>query len=284
MSESRARSSEFEEDAVVIRTRGISVVFDANQTQPGDDESFQAVDDLSLEVREGERVAIVGTTGCGKSTFLTCLMGIREPTSGQVEVLGYDPVGEFNELRGRVSVVFQTDRLLPWKTTLANARLGLDIMNHMDTTEAEERTRLWLQKLGLGPRTWSLHPNGLSGGMRQRVAIARALVLEPELLLLDEAFGHLDEATADVLRCDFLELVNELGSTVVMVTHSITEAMNVAGRVLVFGRPAKVLADIDIAAGGSREAIREQVSRILQTQLDDSIRGRITGVDGVDSN
>lgn len=274
MSRQSPKRSTQQDRQSAVQAHGVSVVFDPKG--PGKtDEQFIAVDDLSLEVLRGERVAIVGTTGCGKSTFLTCLMGVRRPTSGNVQVLGHNPVADFNRLRGRVSVVFQTDRLLPWKSTLENARLALDIMDHMGASEADERTKGWLERLGLGPRTWKMHPAGLSGGMRQRVAIARALVLEPELLLLDEAFGHLDEATADVLRADFLELVNDLGSTVVMVTHSITEAMNVAERVVVFGRPAHVLADI-VLEKGSKDETRDKVSRLLQTQLDDSIRSRTT--------
>ncbi|MEW6047180.1 MAG: ABC transporter ATP-binding protein [Bacillota bacterium] len=203
-----------------------------------------AVADLSLTVRPGEVVAIVGRTGAGKSTVLRLLMGTTAPERGEVRVLGRDPAREFQALRGRLAVVFQTDRLLPWRTALENAALGLEILG-VPPGERLARAREWLVRLGLAGAETRL-PHQLSGGMRQRVALARAFATDPEVLLLDEAFSHLDEVTAREIRADFARLVRRYGKTTLMVTHSIEEAVEMADRVAVFGRPARVIREVPV--------------------------------------
>lgn len=233
-----------------IRLDHVVKTFPARDTQSGQEQGFVALGDLSFTVQEGERVALIGTTGCGKSTCLSVINGLIPVSSGRVEVDGVDPYQEFVRLKRKIAVVFQTDRLLPWRTALDNAAVGLEILGY-SKQDREQLTREWLDKLGLGGFE-NRYPHELSGGMRQRVGLARAFALDPSILLLDEAFGHLDEVTARRLRSDFLELVTSIDehkqseTTVVFVTHNIEEAIEVGNRVIAFDRPARVLVDISI--------------------------------------
>ncbi len=204
-----------------------------------------AIEELSFTIEESEIVSIVGQTGCGKSTFLRILLGVDSPTSGRVLVDGIEPYKEFNKLKGKIAAVFQEDRLLPWRTALDNAKLGLEILG-IPGEEQRERAARWLDRLGLAG-FHNAYPSELSGGMRQRVALARALAIEPAIILFDEAFGHLDEVTAARLRADFLNLSKQQRYTTVMITHNLDEAIESTNRVLVFGRPAKLLADINLS-------------------------------------
>jgi NitT/TauT family transport system ATP-binding protein len=236
------------EDKVVLD--GVMKTFPKGESNEGGQSEFMAVENVSFSVRAGERVAIIGRTGCGKSTCLNLINGLFPVTSGRVLVDGLNPHADFMKLKGRVATVFQTDRLLPWRSTLENAKIGLQILEY-PRDEQERIAREWLAKLGLKGFE-SSYPHMLSGGMRQRVNLARAFSLDPSLLLLDEAFGHLDEVTAKQLRSDFLELVTGVDetkrtwTTVIFVTHQIEEAIEVASRVIVLGRPGKVLEDISI--------------------------------------
>jgi len=220
------------------------------------DESFLAVENLSFEVARGERVAVLGRTGCGKSTMFNLLAGLIEPTSGTVRALGRDPFREFNWFRGRIAVVFQGDRLMPWRTALQNVELGIELLG-MDEKERRAVALGWLERLGLKGHENDF-PHALSGGMRQRVSIARAFAVGPEILLCDEPFSSLDELTGERLREEYLQLVKENGATSVFVTHSISEALQVGERILVFHRPARIALEARIA-GGDREDIRQRV-------------------------
>jgi NitT/TauT family transport system ATP-binding protein len=228
----------------------VTKTFPQAGTNGGREAEFVAVEGLSFTVREGERVAIIGRTGCGKSTCLNLINGLIPVTSGKVTVDGLDPYADFMKLKGRVATVFQNDRLLPWRSTLENAKIGLQILEY-PREEQEHIAQEWLIKLGLNGFENS-YPHMLSGGMRQRVNLARAFALDPSILLLDEAFGHLDEVTAKQLRIDFLELVTSVdetkkaGTTVFFVTHQIEEAIEVASRIIALGKPAKLLADLHI--------------------------------------
>src|SRR5688500_5610526 len=229
--------------------------------------TFTAVDRLSFDIKRGEIVAVLGKTGCGKSTMFNLLSGLIEPSAGSVSVLGHDPFRAFNELRGRIGIVFQNDRLMPWRTALDNVLLGLQILDR-DSKEAEEVARRWLARLGLAGHE-NDYPHALSGGMRQRVSIARAFAVEPEILLCDEPFSSLDEMTARDLRAEFLRLVKQDGKTAVFITHHINEAMDVGDRVLVFHRPARIAyeARMDQAARqDGREAIREEILKVLSLE------------------
>ncbi|MBI3090012.1 MAG: ATP-binding cassette domain-containing protein [Candidatus Tectomicrobia bacterium] len=203
-----------------------------------------AIKDLTFTVKEGEYLVIVGKTGAGKSVFFDCLLGLKEVSSGSLLIDG-QPVKQFlKRSYGRITRIYQEDRLLPWRTATENAKLGLEILR---VPEQEQRARAehWLRKLGLRGFEHS-YANELSGGMRQRVNIARAFATSPEILLMDEAFGGLDEVTAQRLRRDFIKLAHEEQITFLMVTHSIEEAIELGNRILIFGAPAHLIGEVRI--------------------------------------
>jgi NitT/TauT family transport system ATP-binding protein len=152
---------------------------------------------------------------------------------------------------------------------LDNAKLPLELIG-LPEAEQRERALTWLNRLGLGNFT-SAYPHELSGGMRQRVAIARAFVVQPDILLADEAFGHLDEVTAAELRETFLKLARECGSTAVLITHQLEEAIGVGDRIVVFGKSAKLLADIHVAQWPKARygMLREAIQATLQANSPD---------------
>jgi NitT/TauT family transport system ATP-binding protein len=237
--------------------------------QTGTGEVVVAIERLDFVVQQGEMVAIVGQTGCGKSTFLNILIGLDRPTDGRVAVGGRAPYDDFDHFRGVLAAVFQQDRLLPWRTAVDNVRLPLELLGR-DAGEQLARARAWLDRLGLG-RFERAYPHELSGGMRQRVALARAFAVEPALLLADEAFGHLDEVTAAALRQTFVELARTEGNTAILVTHQLEEAIDMGGRILVFGRPGRLLADINLRTwpAASVASLRADIQRMLQDNAAD---------------
>jgi NitT/TauT family transport system ATP-binding protein len=246
-----------------IRFTDVTKVF----PRPDGKGTFTAVDRLSFEIKKGEIVAVLGKTGCGKSTMFNLLAGLIEPTSGEINVTGHAPFEEFDYFRGKIGIVFQNDRLMPWRTALDNVMLGLQILD-TDKAEAETIARRWLARLGLTGHE-NDYPHALSGGMRQRVSISRAFAVEPEILLCDEPFSSLDEMTARDLRAEFLRLVKQDGKTAVFITHHINEAMDVGDRVLVFHRPARIAyeARMDHAARQEgREEIREEILKVLSLE------------------
>jgi NitT/TauT family transport system ATP-binding protein len=200
--------------------------------------TFDAVGDLSFTVRRGELLAILGRTGCGKSTTFNLISGLLRPTSGLVTVQGRDPFGQFDWFRGKIGIVFQNDRLMPWRTAFANVELGLEF-NEVERDKRAEIVRSWLDRLGLKDHG-SDFPHALSGGMRQRVSLARAFAIRPEILLCDEPFSSLDEHTGNVLREDFRGLLAETEATAIFITHSIEEAIKLGGRLMVLERPARI--------------------------------------------
>jgi NitT/TauT family transport system ATP-binding protein len=224
-----------------------------------------AIADLSFDIARGEYVCIVGRTGCGKSTSVNLLLGIEKPSAGSVAVLGLDPFAQFNALRGRIGCVFQSDRLLPWRTAIDNVRVPIEIIGRPEAELAETPDQL-LQRLGLAGFE-NAYPHELSGGMRQRVGIARALASDPAILLADEAFGHLDEVTGSRLREEFRQVAKAGGKTVLHVTHSIEEAITLSDRILVFARPGRIAADVEIdaaARGPERDAVRREIYAAIE--------------------
>jgi NitT/TauT family transport system ATP-binding protein len=203
-----------------------------------------ALVDLNLEISQGQFVAIVGPSGCGKSTLLRLIAGLVEPSDGTVSLSGQRPADA--RWRGmRLSLVFQDATLLPWRSVRANVRLPLEL--HATGNEpADARIGAALEMVGLtdfGQR----FPSQLSGGMRMRASLARALVTEPELLLLDEPFGALDDITRQKLNDQLLALWNERHWTTVFITHNIAEAVYLSQRVIVMSpRPGRIVADVEI--------------------------------------
>jgi NitT/TauT family transport system ATP-binding protein len=224
-----------------------------------------AIADLSFDIARGEYVCIVGRTGCGKSTSVNLLLGIEKPSAGSVAVLGLDPFAQFNALRGRIGCVFQSDRLLPWRTAIDNVRVPIEIIGRPEAELAETPDQL-LQRLGLAGFE-NAYPHELSGGMRQRVGIARALASDPAILLADEAFGHLDEVTGGRLRDEFRQVAKDRGKTVLHVTHSIDEAITLSDRILVFSRPGRIAADVkidDAVRGLKRDKLRKEIYAAIE--------------------
>ena len=252
--------------AGTIEVTGLRKVFH----QTGTGEAVVAIDRLDFVVEQGDMVAIVGQTGCGKSTFLNILIGLDRPTDGRIAVGGRTPYDDFDHFRGVLAAVFQQDRLLPWRTAIDNVRLPLELLGR-DPHDQLTRARAWLDRLGLG-RFERAYPHELSGGMRQRVALARAFAIEPSLLLADEAFGHLDEVTAAALRQTFIDLARTEGNTAILVTHQLEEAIDMGGRILVFGRPGRLLADIDLRTwpAASVAGLRADIQRMLQDNAADA--------------
>jgi NitT/TauT family transport system ATP-binding protein len=248
-----------------IEVRGLRKVF--RQATTG--QSVLAIDRLDLTIAAREVVAIVGQTGCGKSTFFDLMIGLEAPTEGSIEIGGKSPYADFDFFRGHIATVFQQDRLLPWRSALDNAKLPLELIG-LAEDEQRERALSWLNRLGLAKFT-NAYPHELSGGMRQRVAIARAFSVQPQILLADEAFGHLDEVTAAELRETFLSLARETGATAILITHQLEEAIAVGDRIVVFGHSARLLADIHVAQWAKREyaTLREAIQGTLQTQAPD---------------
>jgi NitT/TauT family transport system ATP-binding protein len=249
-----------------IEVRGLRKVF--RQATSG--QTVVAIDRLDLTIAPREVVAIVGQTGCGKSTFFDLMIGLEAPTEGTLRIGDRSPHDDFDYFRGRIATVFQQDRLLPWRSAFDNARLPLELIG-LDEEEQRERALTWLERLGLGNFV-NAYPHELSGGMRQRVAIARAFAVEPDILLADEAFGHLDEVTAAELRDTFLALARECGSTAVLITHQLEEAIAVGDRIVVFGKSAKLLADIRVKEWpkAKHALLREAIQATLQSNQPDA--------------
>ena len=232
--------------------------------RPGGGPPFEAVRDLSFDIGRGELVAILGRTGCGKSTTFNLIAGLIRPSSGRVAVEGHDPFAEFSWFRGKIGIVFQSDRLMPWRTAIENVALGLEL-NKVPAKERLDIAATWLRRLGLGGHEYD-YPHALSGGMRQRVSIARAFAGKPDILLCDEPFSALDEYTGQALREEFRALLRETGATSIFITHSIDEALWFGARLFVFERPARIAYEAAIEAGMSepeRAAIRDRIRKVL---------------------
>jgi NitT/TauT family transport system ATP-binding protein len=202
----------------------------------------RALEGASFALRRGEFASLVGPSGCGKSTLLRLAAGLLAPSSGQVVVDGVS-AEQARRDRQELAVVFQQPNLLPWRTVAANAALPLE-MRGMASREAAERVAEALELVGLADFASAL-PHQLSGGMQMRASLARALAAKPQLLLLDEPFGALDEITRQKLNEDLLRLWRRDGWTALFVTHNVFEAAFLSERVLVMSpRPGRIAAEI----------------------------------------
>jgi len=206
------------------------------------DGSLEALRDVSLSVARDEFVCLVGPSGCGKSTLLRAMSGLITPTQGSITLDGMPITAP----HPRIRLVFQQANLMPWRNVIDNIALPLELAG-ATRIKRENAARQMIGLVGLDgfDRTY---PAELSGGMAQRVAIARALIDEPEVLLLDEPFGALDALTRDQLGEELLRIWQERSSTVLMVTHSIPEAILLADRVLVMSpRPGQIEAEFAVS-------------------------------------
>ncbi|NQW51682.1 MAG: ABC transporter ATP-binding protein [Rhodospirillales bacterium] len=206
-----------------------------------DGDQVTALQDVSLEIGRNEFITLVGPSGCGKSTLLRIVAGLILPTAGRASIGGE----EITEPRAETGIVFQAPTLLPWASVLDNVLFPLRMMHRIDSGSTDKAMAL-LKLVGLNGFE-SKSPRELSGGMQQRVAICRALVHDPDILLMDEPFGALDALTREEMTMELLRIWGERPKTVLFVTHSITEAVVLADRVVVMSpRPGRIAEIIEI--------------------------------------
>lgn len=225
-----------------------------------------AFEGVTLHVDSGELVCIVGASGCGKSTLLSIIAGLETPTTGEVTLGGF-PVRGPGPDRG---IVFQSYSLFPWRTVAENVGFGLELAG-MAAPERRKRVAYYLRVMNL--EKWAdSRPGQLSGGMRQRVAIARSLATEPEVLLLDEPFGALDAHTRGQMQDYLLSVWKQTGTTILMVTHDVEEALFLAQRIYVFSsHPGRVRREVTVPFGDDRSQRIRRDERFLD--LRDDIHG-----------
>jgi NitT/TauT family transport system ATP-binding protein len=245
-------------DAAVVSLRGLSKVFPRGRVT--------ALQGIDLDVERGEFVSLIGPSGCGKSTLLRIVGDIVEPSAGEANVNGKSP--RRARLDRDYGIVFQSPVLYDWRTVAKNIALPLEMLGWSRARRAE-RVREMLDLVELTGFEGH-HPWQLSGGMQQRVSIARALSFSPALLLMDEPFGALDEMTRERLNMELLRIWAETGSTVVFVTHSISEAVFLSTRVVVMSaRPGRItsVVPIDLAQPRTFETREEPRFFELVTQV-----------------
>ena len=226
--------------------------------------NVQVLVSQSMEVEEGEFVALLGPSGCGKSTLLQIINGLVPSDSGKIVLDGQDITGKTGTGRG---MVFQGADLFPWRTAIENVAFGLEVMG-VGKAERLERARKYIQMVGLKgfENAW---PHQLSGGMQQRVGIARAFCIQPSLLLMDEPFGALDVQTRDILQDELVRIWEAERKMVLFVTHGIEEALYLADRILVFSkRPARVLREIRVPFARPRREEMKLEPQFLELRRD----------------
>ena len=227
-----------------VQVSGVSKIF--NQGTP---KQVDALVDVNLTVEPGDFVSLIGPSGCGKSTLLRLVANLLEPTTGTVAVNGKSSAQA--RLDQDYGMAFQQAGLFDWRTVAKNIELPLELKG-WDKSKRRERAMEMLELVKL-PEFAELYPWQLSGGMQQRIAIARALAAHPQLLLMDEPFGALDEMTREYMQGELLRICRETKTTVVFVTHSIPEAVYLSNRVVVMSpRPGRITKVIDVSLGSDR--------------------------------
>ncbi|MEP7369399.1 MAG: ABC transporter ATP-binding protein [Dermatophilaceae bacterium] len=258
------------DDAARIEIIGLTKRFLTPKGQP-----FTAIQDVSLTVEAGQFCAIVGPTGCGKSTTLAQVSGLDRPSEGSVRVGSRIVDGITNG----ISYMFQSDALFPWKTVLQNVMMGPVLLG----TPKKQATLLatdWVRRVGLNGFE-DRYPHQLSGGMRKRVAMAAALINNPRILLMDEPFGALDVQTKAIMQTELLGLWEELRPSVLFITHDLDEAVALSDRVVIMTTSpgtVKDIFDIDLPRPrGDVQTLRHEKRFIeLQTQIWESLREEVT--------
>jgi len=224
------------------------------------------LDEISFQVGEGEFLAIVGPTGCGKTTFLNALSKLVPSTRGDILINGE----EADPKKHNLAFVFQEPSSMPWRTVGENVSYGMEV-KRVPVPEREARLRQILNLVGLADSA-NLYPNQISASMEQRLAVARAFAIRPDLLLMDEPYGQLDVKLRYYLEDELIRLWEELKSTVIFVTHNIEEAVYVAERILVLtNKPTKIKAEVPVNLARPRSyldpdfiAIRRQVTELIR--------------------
>ncbi len=249
----------------VVRVEGVTKIFPQGQVT--------ALQDIDLELAPGEFVSLIGPSGCGKSTLLRVVGDLVEPTAGSVTVNGKTARRARGD--GDYGIVFQDAVLFDWRTVAKNIALPLEMLG-WERGRRRQRVQEMLDLVELSGFA-DHHPWQLSGGMQQRVAIARALAFEPALLLMDEPFGALDEMTRERLNLELLAIWQQLGSTVVFVTHSISEAVFLSSRVVVMSpRPGRVAGVVPIDLPYPRGVETREAPRFFElvTEVRELLRSR----------
>jgi NitT/TauT family transport system ATP-binding protein len=226
--------------------------------------AVKALDGVSLDVHQGEFVAVIGPSGCGKTTLFGIIGGLVTDFDGEVLINGESVRGGHSD----IGMVFQEESTFPWRTTLQNVMFPMEVAG-MPKKEREERARHFVRLVGLDGFE-DRYPAELSGGMKQRTAIARTLAYEPKILLMDEPFGALDEQTRMLLGDKILQIWRELEQTTLLITHNITEAVQLADRVVVMTfRPGRIkeTITIDLPHPRTRETLREARFAELREQV-----------------
>jgi len=245
-------------EAPSLRVEGVSVSF------PTPEGELKALESVSFGVVSGEFVCLVGPSGCGKSTLLRTLAGLLQPNQGRVWLDGKPVVAPHRQ----VGLVFQQANLMPWRTVLGNVMLPLELID-MPKARARWRAKVLIDLVGLSEFA-NAYPSDLSGGMAQRVAIARALARDPDVLLLDEPFGSLDALTRERMGQELLRIWRLQRKTVLMVTHSVSEAVFLSDRVLVLSpRPGTVAATEPV------ELPRPRDLALMETEEFGALAGRV---------
>ena len=224
-------------------------------------QSLTALADVDLEVGRGVFLSIIGPSGGGKTTLLKAIGGLLEPTAGTIRIDGESP--EQAQLRKAIGFVFQDPSLLPWRTVFQNVSLPQELNRRHEDPDRDAAERL-VEAVGLGGFR-DYHPHQLSAGMKQRVSLARALVMDPSILLMDEPLAALDEITRTAMRYELLRLWDRSPKTVVLVTHSISEAVMMSDVVVVMSaRPGRVLRQVFIDLPRPRGESLERSRRFLE--------------------
>jgi NitT/TauT family transport system ATP-binding protein len=260
----------------VIELRDVGVVYPGERGMA----DVEALRGVTLTVGQGEFVALLGPSGCGKSTLLGLAAGLRRPTTGDVRVGGARLAGPRPDT---IALVFQEHSLFPWRTVVGNIEAGLEFRG-VARAERQARAMHYLRMVGLEAFARAV-PRQLSGGMKQRVAIARALALETPVLLMDEPFGALDEQTRMVLGEEVSQIFARTEKTILLVTHSLAEAVFLADRIAVMsGRPGRIRETIEVEAGHPRtpefmtspafHTLRDHLFRLLHDEMRASVLGQ----------
>jgi NitT/TauT family transport system ATP-binding protein len=258
-------SAKMHDRPTILEIRSISKTFQ------GAERTVRALDRVSLEVRAGEFISLVGTSGCGKTTLLRIIDGLDEADDGSIYLDGKHLSGVSQDM----AYVFQDINLLPWRSVVDNVALGLEA-RHVGKAERRKKAMEVLEMVGLAAVADS-PPYTLSGGMQQRVGVARALTVGPKVLLMDEPFGQLDNFTREALQVEIANLWAQLGTTIVFVTHDVDEAIFLSDRIGLFRRdPGRLteIVDVDLPRPRADYEVRADRRAIeLRSYITNHLRG-----------